>query len=365
MHAKGGASVGLDHLWRLLDSVQGQIRAFDIKAQVAVGINGVLIGFLISQLMKDAELGGHDFHMRFLAALVLTGASILASVAAVLFGVRVIHPQLHLRQPSSMIFFCHIANECGTDFARGGRMISTLSDEDMNLDIANQVAVNSYICDVKAKRCKFALLATAGAFLLYALSVIPSASMVYSAARAQQLPSQVQTLLTAPVASAIQIQPATRAWSDRYAVPLGTVIGAVIALLGVGVTLWGSRTNAKEQNGLASRMKLADFRESWLNNLRNTIAELTGVLLATPNLSDAETLRTAAELATRAKLLLNKKDERYHEFITLLDSIINDDNRESRFKFATELTAVVQDILKAEWNVLKRDLEYQPPRVRR
>lgn len=363
---KGRLSLGLDHLWRLLDSVQEQIRAFDIKAQVAVGINGVLIGFLISQLMKDAELGGHNFHLRLLAALGLTGASILASVAAVIVGVRVIHPQLHLRQPSSMIFFCHIANECGRDFSHGGLKLSTLSDEEIRLDVANQVAVNSYICDVKAKRCKFALLATAGAFLLYALSVIPSASMVFSAARAQQqLPPQIQALPIAPAVSDAHTSASTRAWSDRYAVPLGTAIGAVIALLGVGITLWGSRTNAKEQNGLASRMKLADFRESWLNNLRNTISELTGVVLTAPSMSDAEALRRAAELATRAKLLMNKQDERYHEFISLLDAIINNDNSESRFKLATELTSVVQDILKAEWNVLKRDLEYQPPRVRR
>ncbi len=355
----------LDNLWRLLDSVQEQIRAFDVKAQVAVGINGVLIGFLISQLMKDAELGGHNFHLRLLAALGLTGASILASVAAVIVGVRVIHPQLHLRQPSSMIFFCHIANECGRDFARGGLNLSTLTDEEISLDVANQVAVNSYICDVKAKRCRFALLATAGAFLLYSLSVIPSASMAFSVARAQQLPPQIQTLPIVPVVSDAHTSASTRAWSDRYAVPLGTVIGAVIALLGVGITLWGSRTNAKEQNGLESRMKLADFRESWLNNLRNTISELTGVVLTAPNMSDTETLRRAAELATRAKLLMNKHDERYHEFISLLDAIVNNDNSESRFKLATDLTAVVQDILKAEWNVLKRDLEYQPPRVRR
>ena len=68
--------------------------------------------------------------------------------------------------------------------------------------------------------------------------------------------------------------------ANSYAVPIGTVIGAIIAFLGVGFTLWGSRTSAKEQNGLASRMKLADFRESWINNLRNAIAELNGVLLA-------------------------------------------------------------------------------------
>lgn len=56
---------------------------------------------------------------------------------------------------------------------------------------------------------------------------------------------------------------------------------------------------------------------------------------------------------------------RYQEFIALLDAIINNDKPEARFKLATELSDVVQDILKAEWGVLKRDIEYQPPKVRK
>jgi hypothetical protein len=76
-------------------------------------------------------------------------------------------------------------------------------------------------------------------------------------------------------------------------------------------------------------------------------------------------MQRAFELATKAKLLMNKSDVRYPELISMLEAIINIDNTASRFKIATDLGNVVQDILRAEWGVLKRDLEYQPPKVRR
>jgi hypothetical protein len=149
-----------------------------------------------------------------------------------------------------------------------------------------------------------------------------------------------------------------------YAVPIATIIGALIALSGVVVTLRVSRQNAKEQNGLASRMKLADFREKWLNNLRDTISELVGVLLSVQDVSQRVELRRAFELATKTKLLMNKGDVRYPELISILEAIINHDNSASRYKLANDLENLTQDILKAEWGVLKRDLEYEPPKIR-
>jgi hypothetical protein len=45
-----------DKLWKLLDSVQTQIRVFDTKAQIVIAVNGVLAGFFGSQTSKMAEL---------------------------------------------------------------------------------------------------------------------------------------------------------------------------------------------------------------------------------------------------------------------------------------------------------------------
>jgi hypothetical protein len=49
-----------DEVWKLLDAVQSQIRVFDTKAQVALAIDSALAGFLGSQILKTAELGGRS-----------------------------------------------------------------------------------------------------------------------------------------------------------------------------------------------------------------------------------------------------------------------------------------------------------------
>lgn len=353
-----------DRSWNLLESIQGHIRAFDTKAQLAIGINGVLIGFLISEFAKTAEFAALGFQWRLAGVFVATGLSVLCSLAAIVLGVRVVHPQLKLDQPPSRLFFCHIAEDFGKDFVRAGASLASLSDEASLKDVANQIAVNAYVCNTKAKRCRPTLMATALAFCLYAISIFPFASMALSASR---IPNQSPALKLGNRSLQLSadtplIAPAVLAGS--YAVPVGTVIGALIALGGVGVTLWGSRRNAKEQNGLASRMKLADFRERWINNLRDATSELVSVLLSIQNISQPATMQRAFELAAKTKLLMNKTDVHYLELISLLKAIINNDNAASRFKLAADLGNVVQDILKAEWGVLKRDLEYQPPKVR-
>jgi hypothetical protein len=122
--------VDFDRSWGLLESVQGHIRAFDAKAQVAIGINGVLVGFLIAEFTKAAELAALGFPWRFAGVCIVTGLSLLCSLAAIILGVRVVRPQLHLRQPHSRFFFCHIAEEFGWDFIRAGDSLASLSDEE-------------------------------------------------------------------------------------------------------------------------------------------------------------------------------------------------------------------------------------------
>ena len=47
--------MNIDQLWKLLDSVQAQIRTFDTKAQIALGIDSLLAGLLGAELAKGFE----------------------------------------------------------------------------------------------------------------------------------------------------------------------------------------------------------------------------------------------------------------------------------------------------------------------
>jgi len=79
----------------------------------------------------------------------------------------------------------------------------------------------------------------------------------------------------------------------------GTLLTLVGALIGIAVT----RLNAKEQNRLASRMKLADFREAWIHRFREAGAELMGLL---ENAQSASRTPRALELAAKIRLMMNR-----------------------------------------------------------
>ena len=359
--------MSFEQLWDLLEAIQGQIRVFDNKAQVAIGINGVLIGFLVAEIGKAAECGTHGIFRRLLITYILVGSGLAVSVVAAALAVYVVHPQIELKQPRSHFFYCHIAEKYGRNFDLAVDRLKRLSSEDAIDEVAGQVAANAIICDIKAKRCKPALLLTVCALTLYALSIIPYASMASGHTNDN---SSIGTGSSLAIASSPRVERALGADLSKgdspvfpYAIPIATIGGALVALMGVGVTLWGSRRNAKEQNALASRMKLADFREAWLNRLRDSISELEAEILTLPSVSTSA-MRRAFELATKIRLLMNRRDPRYTELDELLFAITNNDLLDSRFKLASELTELTQDILKAEWGVLKQDLKYEHPQIK-
>lgn len=182
----------LETLRSSLESIQGHIRAFDSKAQVLLGVNGVLAGFITTELGKFAEFGLMT-PKRFAVLAVLLGLSVSATLVAFLIALRVLNPQLHLKQPSSKFFFCHLAAEYGQDYKRAAADLVALSDPDASLDVSQQILVNSIICDVKAKRCKWGMRCTGLALLLYATSIPIFMSMAYAVRTPQsstvQLPS--------------------------------------------------------------------------------------------------------------------------------------------------------------------------------
>lgn len=60
-------------------------------------------------------------------------------------------------------------------------------------------------------------------------------------------------------------------------------------------------------------------------------------------------------------MLMNKADPNYEELSNLLANLYMNANKEARQQYVRELTPLAQTILKNEWEVLKRDLNYKPP----
>jgi len=159
-----------DKLWKLLDSVQAQIRVFDTKAQIVIAIDGVLAGFFGTQTAKMAELIGQQPSSIFSVFLIVFGVGCIGFLLySLMFAVATIHPRLHLDQPHSRLFFVHISQEFKRDYSRAAEVLTSLTPEELSADLAHQILVNSIICCTKAKRFKHALLAMSAAVIVWVL----------------------------------------------------------------------------------------------------------------------------------------------------------------------------------------------------
>jgi hypothetical protein len=59
--------------------------------------------------------------------------------------------------------------------------------------------------------------------------------------------------------------------------------------------------------------------------------------------------------------LMNKNDPNYGRLSNMIDLLIADIDPEGRADTVSKSTPLLQDILKAEWEVLKRELSYTAP----
>jgi len=205
--------VQFSDMWRLLDGIQAQIRAFDAKAQVALGIDGVLTGFVGAQLLRSVEYPPAGRSMQFLLAVILAGLALLSLVTSVVLALRTVYPHLELKQPSSHFFFGDIVQMYGRNYAAAAVGFRELSDDDAVQELGIQLLVNSIICTVKATRVRGAVRFTAGALCLYVLSVIPFASLAYHGAnitRSQEPCGQIIKSEQSPSTDPAHTRPAER-----------------------------------------------------------------------------------------------------------------------------------------------------------
>jgi hypothetical protein len=172
-----------EQLWKLLEAIQSQIRSFDTKAQVALGIDGLLAGLLGTQIVKSTEFGAAGMHIRFCIALFLSVISLTSIAYSFFWGLRTVHPQLHLRQPKSHFFFCHLVELYGHNYNKAAEALKALSGDAVEQEIGTQVMAISVICDVKAKRCRRALSYSGVALAFYLATLLPFSSMAYEANR--------------------------------------------------------------------------------------------------------------------------------------------------------------------------------------
>ncbi len=63
------------------------------------------------------------------------------------------------------------------------------------------------------------------------------------------------------------------------------------------------------------------------------------------------------ELGTKIELMMNRKDLRYGKLADLMHRFLSAENKFEKYGVNTEYVETCQDILKQEWEVLKKELD--------
>ena len=109
---------------------------------------------------------------------------------------------------------------------------------------------------------------------------------------------------------------------------------------------------------LAKKIKLADFRQAWINQIRVDFSNLLSLVLREEY--DAEQRADINACVARIILSLNPNEKPAVELLERLHHVIREADSEKAEKAhtnANELTELAQIYLKEEWDALKRELD--------
>lgn len=186
-----------------------------------------------------------------------------------------------------------------------------------------------------------------------------------STATAEPAISQQQALLNA---ATLQAETTLHAASIQAATALKAAqttagIAIVVALLSLGGALIAALVawrNAHIQSVTTEQMKLADFRQAWIDKLRAEFARYAR--LAIQNDGTAERRGELHESMFMILFLMDWRDPDYEELKLEMETIadgkrVTDDRTEAFAYFSL----IGQDILKREWGVTQSDLRDRPP----
>jgi hypothetical protein len=149
--------------------------------------------------------------------------------------------------------------------------------------------------------------------------------------------------------------------SEVYALVVGavTAVGvAVASLISFRATM---KANQNEIRGLNSQIKfkhaakVAEFRQAWINDLRESMAILQSIGV-TPDLQHSHQTEFY-RAGTKIELLMNRNDERYRKLQECMYSFLSAETVEEKYLCNAPFVSICQDILKSEWEVLKKDFD--------
>jgi hypothetical protein len=133
------------------------------------------------------------------------------------------------------------------------------------------------------------------------------------------------------------------------------IVVGVISALGVIAAGFISLRGTRLQLQWSARLKVAEFRQQWINDLRDAMSSYQSIAIGPDALDNPDLYRHG----TRIELLMNRRDARYDELSRAMYAFLGASDRVERWSCNAPFVRVSQEIPKDEWEVLKRDLKEQ------
>lgn len=143
----------LENSWKTLDTINEWIRFADTKAGGVLGIVGLIASIMLSVL---ARVGSNLLNQNPLLFLFLV-LGILSGCGAIYFSVRCLNPTLNIDEPTSLIYFAHIAQKFKTPLSYRQAIDKGFAEEEMLSQVTDQIWANSRVAWKKYQAVTWAI----------------------------------------------------------------------------------------------------------------------------------------------------------------------------------------------------------------
>lgn len=128
----------------------------------------------------------------------------------------------------------------------------------------------------------------------------------------------------------------------------------ILTFIGVVVTVVMHHINSNNQIRSSHALKVAEMRQTWINDLRDAMSEFHSYVTTVPDDKDTNS-RELYEKSTHIKLLMNPKDKNYVKLERCMEKLHAEKSQNSQASH--DLIEICQDILKTEWETLKSEIK--------
>jgi len=166
--------VNLQTYFSILNGVQEQIRFADRKAAFFFAMNALLFGFISRGFftLREAFAASGGQGAALWISIVVLSLYCIGAVVSVGIVVWSIMSRFGELAPKSKVYFGHIMNQYGKDYAKYVKETLEMSDKDWAEEIGTQIVEVSHIALTKHKLLKIAAWFSLGAFILWVISFI-------------------------------------------------------------------------------------------------------------------------------------------------------------------------------------------------